>query len=152
MEQHPDSPPAAAALAAALEVISSRMESPGGREVAAGRKAEPDIPHFTPVRVRARVDGWTPERQRRYVASLARWGSARRAAAEVGLSEQSACRLRRRPDAASFARACEAACRIGKIRRRAAADPAAFFGPGGLDFPTSMNLPRPGAGRQNPRG
>ena len=90
-----------------------------------------EIPHFTPVRLRGRIDGWTPERQRLYVAALARTGSARSAAAEVGLTEQSAGRLRRRPEAAEFARACEAACRIGKIgRRSAAARPPAFFAHG----------------------
>lgn len=89
-----------------------------------------DIPHFTPVRLRRRVDGWTPERQRLYVAALARWGSGRRAAAEVGLTPQSAARLRRRPEAASFAGACEAAWRIGKGRRRAAPRLAVFSAQG----------------------
>jgi len=93
-----------------------------------------DMPDFTPVRLRGRSDGWTPERQRLYVAALARWGSGRRAAAEVGMTEQSAARLRRRAEAASFARACEAACRAGKIRRRAGAGPPTFSPLGTFTF------------------
>lgn len=73
---------------------------------------------FKPVRLRGRVDGWTPERQRAYVGALARWGSGRIAAQHVGLTPQSAARLCRRPDAASFSAACERAWTIGKIARR----------------------------------
>lgn len=75
--------------------------------------------YFTLVRLRARVDGWTPERQRRYVAALAATGRADRAAALVGMTEQTAARLRRRPDAASFAAACSAAVTLAKQLRRA---------------------------------
>jgi hypothetical protein len=96
---------------------------------------------FTPVSVRARVDGWTPERQRLYVAALARWGSGRRAAGHVGLTPQSAARLCRRPDAASFSAACERAWTIGKIARRAAARRKGrpIHSPGG-ELHQSMNL------------
>jgi hypothetical protein len=62
---------------------------------------------FTPIAVRYRRDGWTPERQRLYVAALAGTGHAGKAARAVGMTEQSAARLRRRPDAASFDRACQ---------------------------------------------
>jgi hypothetical protein len=64
---------------------------------------------FTPVPVRRRRDGWTLERQRRYVAALFETGHKGKAARAVGMTEQSAAKLLRRPDAASFARACEAA-------------------------------------------
>jgi hypothetical protein len=85
---------------------------------------------FTPVRLRARVDGWTPERQRAYVAALARWGSGRLAAEHVGLTPQSAARLCRRPHAASFSAACQRAWTIGKIarRKRSAGDNLFFQG------------------------
>lgn len=78
-----------------------------------------DLPAFTPVPLRARSDGWTPERQLHYVAALA--GGARMAAAAraVGMTEQSASRLRTRPGAESFARACTAAWRLGAPHRRA---------------------------------
>jgi hypothetical protein len=71
---------------------------------------------FDPVPVRTRRDGWTPERQRRYVLALFETGHMGRAARAVGMTEQSAARLRRRPDAGPFARACEAA--YGEARRR----------------------------------
>ncbi len=71
---------------------------------------------FDPVPVRRRRDGWTPERQRRYVAALFETGHGGKAARAVGMTEQGAAKLRRRPDAASFARACEAAYRAARRR------------------------------------
>lgn len=53
----------------------------------------PALLEFTPVPVRARHDGWTPERQRLYVAALAETGHGGKAAARVGMSEQSTRRL-----------------------------------------------------------
>jgi hypothetical protein len=76
---------------------------------------------FAPVPVRARRDGWTPARQRRYVLALAATGHAGRAAALAGMSPQSACALRRRPGAESFARACAAAWFLAAERPRAEA-------------------------------
>jgi hypothetical protein len=93
------------------------------------------------VPTRRRYDGWTPERQRRYVAALACWGNGNIAAARVGLTPQSAARLRRRPDAAEFTRACEQAIGIGKNLRRARAKRSNFIGPGGLHLSHPMNLP-----------
>ena len=75
-----------------------------------------DMLGFDPVPVRRRIDGWTLERQRDYVEALADTGVARQAAAIVGMTEQSASRLRRRADARSFDRTCEAAMRIGARR------------------------------------
>lgn len=71
---------------------------------------------FDPVPVRRRRDGWTPERQRRYVAALFETGHGGKAARAVGMTEQGAAKLRRRPDAVSFARACEAAYRAARRR------------------------------------
>jgi hypothetical protein len=75
-----------------------------------------DILDFDPVSLRHRADGWTPAKQREYVEALADSGVARYAAARVGMSEQSANRLRRRASARSFDRACDAAIRIGARR------------------------------------
>ena len=75
-----------------------------------------DIIDFDPVSVRHRIDGWTPQKQREYVEALADSGVARYAAGRVGMSEQSANRLRRRADAGAFDRACDAAMRIGARR------------------------------------
>lgn len=65
---------------------------------------EDDLPAFTPVPMaRSRRDGWTPERQRGFIAALAESGIVARAARAVGMSAKSAYVLRRRPDAESFA-------------------------------------------------
>jgi len=93
------------------------------KPTAALAESLPGLLDFTPVRLRARVEGWTPERQRAYVAALARWGRGRLAAQHVGLSEQSAARLHRRPGAASFTAAWERAWIFGEIGRRSAAAP-----------------------------
>jgi hypothetical protein len=71
---------------------------------------------FTPVPVRARRDGWTPERQFAYIVALAQYGHAGRAARAVGMTGQGACRLRRRPGAAQFNRLCEAASLLARRR------------------------------------
>ncbi len=64
---------------------------------------------FDPVRLRARRDGWTVERQRAFIAVLFAKRSVQAAATAVGMSRESAYRLRARPDAASFAAAWDAA-------------------------------------------
>lgn len=76
---------------------------------------------FEPVPVRARRDGWTPEKQREFIEVLADTGLVREAAARVGMTEQSASRLRRRADARAFAIAWEAAIRPGARRLHAIA-------------------------------
>lgn len=77
--------------------------------------------YFDPVSPRARHDGWTQERQRRFVAALAFTGETGKAAALAGMTAHSAARLRRRPDGASFANACRAASDFAKRLRRAQA-------------------------------
>lgn len=71
----------------------------------------PAIP-FVPVPVQPRRDGWTAAKQRRFIEVLAETGIVRLAAAAVGMSEASAHRLARRPDAASFCCAWDAAFRM----------------------------------------
>ena len=75
------------------------------------------VPPFVPVPLRARVDGWTPERQARFVGMLAETGSAAEAARCVGMGRESAWRLRRRPGAASFAHAWDAIVAIHRGKR-----------------------------------
>ena len=78
---------------------------------------EPASPFdFEPVPVRARHDGWTPEKQREFIETLADTGIVREAAARVGMTEQSAWRLRRRADAQAFDIAWEAAAPSGARR------------------------------------
>ncbi len=64
---------------------------------------------FTPVPVKPRVDGWTPELQCMFLEVLADTGIVSHAAAVVGKSPESAYRLRRREGAEAFSAAWEAA-------------------------------------------
>jgi hypothetical protein len=65
-------------------------------------------PSFDPVPVRRRRDGWTAERQHQFIAALARSLCVDQAVAAVGMSRESVYRLRRHPQAASFAAAWNA--------------------------------------------
>jgi len=64
---------------------------------------------WVPVRRRARLDGWTEEKQRRFIEALADTGQVGLAAKAVGMSREAAYKLRRAPHAAAFARAWDAA-------------------------------------------
>jgi hypothetical protein len=81
-----------------------------------GEDRSNDILSFTPTQLRARHDGWTPQKQIEFVEALADTGIVRAAAARVGMSEHSVYRLRRRADARAFDRACDGALRIGARR------------------------------------
>lgn len=72
---------------------------------------------FTPIVSRLpRHDGWTEERQRRFIAALAVMGSVGRAVRAVGLSSASVYALRKRPGAESFAAAWDRALGEGRDR------------------------------------
>lgn len=60
-------------------------------------------PFFHPVLLRARSDGWSVDRQCEFLAQLYLTGSVGAAAGAVGMSRNSAYRLRARPEAADFA-------------------------------------------------
>lgn len=64
---------------------------------------------WVPVRRRPRYDGWTEEKQRRFIETLADTGLVTVAAKAVGMSKETAYRLRRAPHGAAFARAWDAA-------------------------------------------
>lgn len=70
---------------------------------------------FDPVPLRGRRDGWTDERQRAFIAALARIGSVSTAAKHAGKTRRSAYKLRRRPGAESFAAAWDEAAQRGRI-------------------------------------
>jgi hypothetical protein len=74
------------------------------------------LPDFQPVARKYRHDGWTPERQRAFIAALADTGSVSRAAAMVKMSPEGAYYLRRQAGAESFRRAWEAALDFGVQR------------------------------------
>ncbi|HXH52268.1 MAG TPA: hypothetical protein VNH53_02405 [Sphingomicrobium sp.] len=83
------------------------------------RAERPPLPDFTPVpRKCARHDGWTPTRQRAFIAALADTGSVSRAAAMVNMAPEGAYQLRRHPEADGFRRAWEAAldCGVAKLK------------------------------------
>jgi hypothetical protein len=67
------------------------------------------VPDFDPVPVRGRRDGWTPARQRLFIAELYRTRSVTRAARAAGMSRTTAYELRDRPGAESFRAAWDAA-------------------------------------------
>lgn len=82
---------------------------------------DPDEPaiDFTPVpRARARRNGWSEDRQRAFIAALAKCGSVSAAARSVGMTRRSAYRLIDAPDAASFAAAWDEAVDLGVARLR----------------------------------
>jgi hypothetical protein len=58
---------------------------------------------FTPARLKARHDGWTPERQVRFIEALAQTRSVTRACRAVGMTSASAYKLRGHAEAAEFA-------------------------------------------------
>lgn len=67
------------------------------------------LPDFLPVPMRGRRDGWAPLRQGDFIGFLAETGSVAEAARRVGLSRESAYRLRRRRGAEGFAFVWDAA-------------------------------------------
>jgi hypothetical protein len=75
------------------------------------------LPPFLPVPLRARRDGWTPDRQARFIALLAQTACVRKAAQLLGLTRESAYRLRKHPGAGSFRAAWDTAVR-GKQQPR----------------------------------
>jgi hypothetical protein len=73
------------------------------------RGFNPDDYQWVPVLRKARVDGWSPEKQRRFIETLADTGSVIKAALAVDMTERSAYKLRRSPGAEGFDRAWSAA-------------------------------------------
>jgi hypothetical protein len=71
---------------------------------------------FPTARMRTRADGWTAERQRAFCEALADCGLVRDAAAAVGMTAQSAYRLKRRAEGKGFALAWAAALLLARQR------------------------------------
>lgn len=71
---------------------------------------------WVPVHRRPRADGWTIDRQRRFIQMLADTGSVREAAQAVGMSTQSAYRLRNSADGRAFATAWDIAVQAASRR------------------------------------
>ncbi|HEU4961124.1 MAG TPA: hypothetical protein VFT56_12015 [Sphingomonas sp.] len=79
--------------------------------------SSPDLAaEFAPVRLKPRHDGWTAERQRQFIETLAERGCISDACEAVGLTPKSAYRLRRHPDGAAFAEAWDRALAVATGR------------------------------------
>lgn len=74
------------------------------------------VPEFEPVPRKFRYDGWTPERQRGFIAALAETGSVKAACRQVNMSQVGAYYLRRQPGADGFRAAWNAALDHGVQR------------------------------------
>ncbi|MFM1983240.1 MAG: hypothetical protein RJB22_1959 [Pseudomonadota bacterium] len=83
---------------------------------------------FDHVRLRFRHDGWTPERQERFIEALAATGCVEHAARAVGKSVSSAYALKTRAEAQPFRLAWEAALEVGIKRLSEAALSRAIHG------------------------
>ncbi len=95
---------------AQMASVASNPENCGNDEPPSTPEVyDPQEYRWVPVRRRPRRDGWTEEKQRRFIETLADTGLVNYAARTVGMSRESANRLRRSPHGASFARAWEAA-------------------------------------------
>lgn len=86
------------------------------------------LPTFDPVPRKFRHDGWTPDRQRAFIAALADTGSVKRAAMQVNMSPEGAYYLRRQPGSENFRRAWEAALDFGVQRLKDEAFERALYG------------------------
>ena len=77
---------------------------------------------FAPVPlIRSRHDGWSVERQQRFIDLLSQIGLVTVCARAVGMSAKSAYALRRRPGAQDFARAWDEAVGLGQLKAEAEA-------------------------------
>lgn len=85
-------------------------------------------PAFAHARVRERSDGWTADRQRRFIAALAETGCVSEACAEVGLTPRSAYRLREHAAAGGFRDAWRHAEAMASVRLVAIAFDRAIHG------------------------
>lgn len=72
---------------------------------------------WVPVRRKPRCDGWTEEKQRRFITALAAMGSVGAACKVCGMGRVSAYRLRTRAGAESFAAAWDKAIEDGRLRQ-----------------------------------
>jgi len=101
---------AAESAGAAAEPIPSAASLPALSEDApVPEPYDPAEYRWVPVRRKPRLDGWTEEKQRRFIETLADTGLVNVAAKAVGMTRETAYRLRRSAHGAAFARAWDAA-------------------------------------------
>jgi hypothetical protein len=104
------------------------------RPIVRPRRRLPRVPAFYPVPMRGcRTTMWTDVRQAHFLGWLAETGSVSAACARVGISRNSAYKLRGKPGAESFAAAWDAA--LGAPVRRVTIDDLHFLAYQGLIRP-----------------
>jgi hypothetical protein len=108
---HTPTSPARSDKASSAEPIAplSTSDAPAPDGYDSPEYYDPQEYRWVPVRRRPRHDGWTEEKQRRFIEALADTGLVSHAAKSVGMSRESANRLRRSAHGAAFARAWDAA-------------------------------------------
>ncbi len=92
---------------------------------------------FTPVPLRARNDGWSPELQLTFIRMLAAGARPGQAAQALGKNRQNAYALRNRPGANSFRAAWDtavAAARAARTATRATKIRPGFSSPGDVNL------------------
>lgn len=107
LQPRPDAGGAMVPLPPAPPMVEAADEPERGPPYLYGFSAEEF--DWVPVHRRRRRDGWTVEKQRRFIQTLADTCSVEIAAREVRMSVTSCYRLRRSPEGASFAQAWHAA-------------------------------------------
>lgn len=111
----PDAPPAAPdapGTAPTTAIVATDAQPPA----LDAHGFDPNDYDWVPVRRKPRPDGWSAEKQRLFITTLADTGSVTAAARECSMSVKSAYALRRAPDGEGFARAWSAAVRQGMNR------------------------------------
>ena len=114
MTNHKHTPPHALGITSATSNPQSPAISNTSNQLDA-HGHDPDEYIWIPVPRKRRHDGWSPEKQREFIETLADTGSVAGAVRAVGLSKQSAYALRRSKGAEGFAAAWDAA--IGQASR-----------------------------------
>ncbi|MEQ8743899.1 hypothetical protein [Parasphingorhabdus sp.] len=93
------------------------LKRPDPRSRAVQNRLISRIPAFTPVPLRPRADGWSPVRQAEFIGLLAQTRCVSTAATLVGMSRESAYRLRGKAGAEEFAAAWDAILGVPESRQ-----------------------------------
>lgn len=109
--QHIESPDAAmlSGAVAPATPLAVNGAAPDDADDSPPEPYDPKDYRWVPVRRRPRYDGWTEEKQRRFIEVLADTGLVSDAAKAVGMTRESAYKLRRSAHGAAFSRAWDAA-------------------------------------------
>lgn len=102
-------PESAGALAVPPAPAAHDDEAYDEDDVSPPEPYDPADYRWVPVRRRPRLDGWTEEKQRRFIETLADTGLVNVAAKAVGMTREGAYQLRRSAHGAAFARAWDMA-------------------------------------------